>query len=159
MSASRQLPSRSINPALRGPHGEAPLLVDSLEVTSHEVVQLTFDSVGDRWRQGVFLATHGALAVSGVVAGAFTLWADSAPNPTEIEVLQTDGRLVLYNIWNSGAHGEGPESLSYTSGMLVSPLPDGSLQYRCNDVGFDSDFDSLVFRILIRAQRSGQEGR
>ena len=66
-----------------------------------------------------------------------------------IDVAETSGSLVLYNIWDSGRGHRPFESQSHTSGMLVETLPDGSRRYSCNDIGLEPDFSRLVFRVLI----------
>ena len=61
-----------------------------------------------------------------------------------VEVLQTDGLLRLYNVWDSGRGHRPFESQSATSGMLAS---DGT--YRCSDIALDPAFDCLTFAVDI----------
>lgn len=144
-----RLPGRTLSSAVKGPDGQPAVKVESLPVAKGQQITLTFESVGPRWRQGVFLATTGQLAVAGVSSPSLVIWSDSAPASSVIDVAETDGRLVLYNIWDSG-RGRGTfESQSVTSGMLVESLPDGSLRYACTDIGVEPDFSRIVFRVSI----------
>lgn len=54
-----------------------------------------------------------------------------------------DGCLSIYNMWDKG---KGPESQSHTSGMLIEENGD-VITYNCNDIGFETNFDKLVFSI------------
>lgn len=72
------------------------------------------------------------------------IWTDTAQREVAIEVHSSTDHLHLYNIWNSKEVGR--QSQSYTSGMLVEQLANGR-RYRCSDIGFDTKFDDLVFRI------------
>ncbi|GGF56942.1 hypothetical protein GCM10011519_33600 [Marmoricola endophyticus] len=93
--------------------------------------------------------TNGELETNGTIARAFRLWSDTSPETIEIDVLQTKGQVVVHNIWDSD-RGKGMESQSATSGVLIDDLPDGSRRYRCNDIGYDPDFTSVVFRVSIQ---------
>jgi len=138
-----------LSSAVLGPDGQQAVKVESLPVARGQRITLTFESVGPRWRQGVFLATIGQLAVAGTSSPSLVLWSDSAPASSVIEVAETDGRLVLYNVWDSGRGLGLFESQSATSGMLVESLADGSLQYACTDIGVEPDFSRVVFRVSI----------
>ena len=80
-------------------------------------------------------------------APSMDLWVDTAPPEVVAHCMTADGNLSVYNIWDSG-RGRGRESQAHSSGMLVEDLPDGR-RYRCNDIGFDTNFDKLVFRIMF----------
>ena len=56
------------------------------------------------------------------------LWEDTSPEEVIIKWHTNDGKLSIYNIWDEG---DGRESQSYSSGMLISEK-DGSLVYKCN---------------------------
>jgi hypothetical protein len=135
--------------AILGPDGQRAVKVESLPVAEGQRITLTFESVGPRWRQGVFLATTGGLAAGGTSSPSLVLWSESAPSSSVIDVAETDGSLVLYNIWDSGRGYDSFESQSATSGMLVESLPDGSLRYSCTDIGVEPDFSRVVFRVAI----------
>jgi len=53
------------------------------------------------------------------------------------------GLLSFYNIWDDG---DGRESQAHTSGMIVEQK-NKVLIYHCNDYGFETDFNKLVFSI------------
>ncbi len=56
------------------------------------------------------------------------------------------GTAVIYNIWDSG---EGKESQSYTSGMMIDTSVAGVRRYSCNDIGSEPDFSNLIFELTI----------
>ena len=129
------------------------LRVDVLTIDVGDEVVVTFDSANERWRQGVWLGTEGLLRVGDYTGAQVVLWRDAAPRAVPLEVLGTDGLLRLYNVWDSG-RGLGPyESQSATSGMLVEEVSGGRRSYRCNDIGLDPQFDSVVFTIEVRQRR------
>jgi len=143
------LPDGKLSEAVRGPDGQPAVMIDSIVVVPGQRVALTFETVGPRWRQGVFLATNGQLMTANEASRALVLWSDTAPTTSLIEIAETDGRLVLYNVWDSGRGIRRFESQSHTSGMLVEKLADGSRRYSCTDIGAVPDFGRLVFRISI----------
>jgi len=144
-----RLPERTLSKSIEGPDGQAAVKIEALPITSGQRITLTFETVGPRWRQGVFLATAGQLVATGTSSSSLVLWSDSAPARSVIDVADTDVRLVLYNIWDSG-RGRGPfESQSATSGMFVETLADRSHRYSCTDIGVEPDFSRLIFRVSI----------
>ena len=93
----------------------------------------------------MWLRTDRGLLVNDQFGPSVELWVDTAPPEVVAHCMTGDGNLSVYNIWDSG-RGRGRESQGHSSGMLVEDLPDGR-RYRCNDIGFDTNFDKLVFRI------------
>ena len=144
-----RLPGRTMSSVVMAPDGLPAVKVDSLPVAVGQRITFRFESVGLRWRQGVFLATDGRLVTGDTTSPALVLWSDSAPSVTAIEVAETVGRLVLYNVWDSGRGRDPFESQSATSGMLIESLPDGSLRYSCTDIGAEPDFGRVVFKVSI----------
>lgn len=144
-----RLPGKTLSKAVTGSDGQPAVKIEALPITQGQRITVTFEAVGPRWRQGIFLATAGQLVAAGTSSPSLVLWSDSAPTESVIDVAETDGRLVLYNVWDSG-RGRGPfESQSATSGMLVEGLADGSQRYSCTDIGVDPDFSRLVFKVSI----------
>ncbi len=89
------------------------------------------------------MMTDRGLRINGQLCPQATLWQDTSPGEIVIECYTTDGVLSLYNIWDDG---RGTQSQSYSSGMIAEDLANGT-RYRCNDIGFETEFDKLVFRI------------
>ena len=137
-----------ISEALSNELGREVVKLETLPISDGQFVRLTFEGGASPWRQGVRLATEGVLNVNGVQAPQLDLWLDSAPSVVEVRCESTDGLLRLYNIWQPGRR-PGVESQSHTSGMLVEELEGGSRRYRCNAIGFNPDFDKLIFRVSI----------
>lgn len=138
------LPSESIiSKAFRDSGRPEVVKWDVFRIHDGGRVKLTFESADHQGRHGVWLMTDRGLDVNGVKGQSIDLWQDTAPDAVDIEHHTADGRLHVYNIWDSGA---GRNSQSWTSGMLVEELPNGR-RYRCNEIGLQGKFDSLVFRI------------
>jgi hypothetical protein len=148
MTRKRQgLPGKCLNDNVQGPNGEPVVLIDALEVRSGQQLRITFENVASTWRQGMFLATEGMLVISGTSLPKFVLWQDSAPEVVTIDVVDTSGTLILYNVWDSGRNLGKFESQSATSGMIVKELPQASRRYWCNDIGSTPEFNKLVVRV------------
>lgn len=144
------LPSTKVlNPAMAGRNGEQVTMIDVLEISEGDEISIVFESVNSPWHQGVWLATTGQLETNGVVSSQFTLWRDTASEVVRMRVLESDGKLRLYNVWDSGRGIRDHESQSATSGMLVEAPSANLWRYRCNDIGWESQFDKLVFRVSI----------
>jgi hypothetical protein len=106
-------------------------------------VMVTFESTQPGRRHGVWLKTDGGIWVNGIHCPSLELWQDTAPIQVACRCISTDGQLFLYNIWEREGR---TNSLSYSSGMLIEEIPLGR-RYKCNDVGFDTAFEKLVFRV------------
>lgn len=119
--------------------------IDVFPIRDGELLQLTFEKVNSSWRQGVCLSTDTYLLVNDQRCPSVEIWQDTAPKNVKIECHTQSGDLRLYNIWDSG-RGLGMESQSWSSGMLIERLSNGR-RYCCNDIGFDTNFDNLVFRL------------
>jgi hypothetical protein len=119
------------------------VLWDILPIHDREKIKIVFESINSPWRQGVWLRTDNRLVINNVNCRQAVLWEDAAPKVVICECFTKDGLLSIYNIWDDG---NGYKSQSHTSGMLVKELPQGR-RYCCNDVGFDTNFDKLIFRI------------
>ena len=116
---------------------------DVLPVTDGERLRVIFESVQSPWRQGVWLKCDRGVEIDGTLHASVNLWFDTAPAVVSCTCLSGDGKLNVYNIWDAG---EGRQSQAFSSGMRVEEL-ERARRYRCNDIGFDTGFDKLVFRI------------
>lgn len=106
------------------------------------IVKLTFESSSSKWRQGVWLRADSGLLVKGIQCPSVDLWIDTAPH--EVLCCGKVGEMItVYNIWERENRRS---SLSHSSGMLVEEIPNGR-RYRCNDIGFTTGFDKIVFRL------------
>ncbi|MEP7360603.1 MAG: hypothetical protein ABI744_03395 [Chloroflexota bacterium] len=128
--------------------------IEALSIALGQRITITFESVGQRFRQGVYLQTNGTLGAAGRRSNIFEFWSDATPKETVIDVLSTDGKLILYNIWDSG---RGRQSQGWKSGMYVEDLPDGSHRYSCTDTGLEPDFRQLIFRLDITSAKTRPE--
>jgi hypothetical protein len=135
-----------VNPALTTPDREV-ILIEAVSCSAGDRFSLTFESVDPRWRQGVWLAVDGTLAVEDQASSQIVLWRDTAPDQVQLEVRSTgDGLLRLYNVWDSGRGRGAWESQSHTSGMIGESVT-GGFRYHCSDISPDPAFDALVFTL------------
>jgi hypothetical protein len=119
------------------------VLIDIFPVKNGEVIELTFELKNSNWRQGVWLAGDHGLEINDERIKSTELWYDSSPATVTIKCFTSNGLLTVYNIWEDA---RGRNSQSHSSGMLLEELPLGR-RYRCNDIGFQTKFDKVVFRI------------
>jgi len=148
-----RLPSkRMFNRHLTESTGQDVILFEVLEVSPGAVVHIEFVSESSPWPQGVWIAVEGMLSLDGDQRPQFVIWTSPDRRSAELAVLATeDGLLRLYNVWDRrGTGGAAWDSQGYTSGMLRTDLPDGTIEYRCNDSGADPAFDRLVFTVTVR---------
>jgi len=139
-----KLPSqKTTNSAFKEKGQHDVVMIDVFDINDGDLLKLTFESTNSPWRQGVWLKTNKHLVINQVQCPSAQLWHDTAPKEVLIECHTSDKRVHLYNIWDKG---NGQESQAWTSGMLVEELLNGK-RYRCNDIGFDTDFTKLIFRI------------
>jgi hypothetical protein len=141
-----KLPAVSIeNRVLSGLCGRRSIHWDVVEINNEQAVRLTFLSVNSSWRQGVWLRSDPGITIDGEMHHSLQLWQDDSPSMVEMMVSAENGRLHVYNIWDSH-RGYGLESQSHTSGMLVEQT--GKVRtYRCHDIGNNPDFSKLVFSL------------
>jgi hypothetical protein len=139
-----QLPDTPVLNSAFKERGRADVVkIEIFPVHDGDFLKLTFESANSPWRQGVWLMTDGHLVVNQQHSPSVNLWRHAAPDEVLIECHTQNGCLHLYNIWDKG---NGRESQSWTAGMLVEELPNGR-RYRRNDIGFNTSFDKLVFRM------------
>jgi hypothetical protein len=72
------------------------------------------------------------------------MWADSAPEMVELELLDRPNTVNIHNVWDAG-NGV-VDSWRNGAAMIVEELPKGR-RYHCNDGFADNDFDDIVFRV------------
>lgn len=106
-------------------------------------VKLTFLGKNSPNRQGIWLKTDKGIEVMGETFSSIELWEDTAPKDLLLKCFTDNGMLSFYNIWDKG---DGKKSQSYSSGM-VKEEKDQRVIYGCNDIGFETNFDKLVFSL------------
>ena len=119
------------------------VLADIFPIVNNELLILTFESINSEWKQGVRLGCDGEMIINEQHIPSALLWYETTPKQVNIQCFTQNGFLVVYNIWDMGM---GRNSLAYSSGMLIEELERGR-RYSCNDIGFETQFDKLVFRI------------
>jgi len=126
------------------------VLWDVLNVKPEQELHLKFISTNSKHRQGLRIAVdvgEGYLEVNGVRAKGMQLWEYNAPKVVKIKCVTDSGLLSVYNIYERRSDGT-VNSQMYKSGMLIEEQGNKRI-YRCNDVGEEGDFDSLVFQIEL----------
>lgn len=117
---------------------------DVLKIDNEQTIKLTFISKNSKNRQGVRLGIdvgEGYIEVNGLKSKSIELWVDTAPKEVLCKCVSSEDLLSVYNIWDKG---KGRQSQLLTSGMILEEK-DNKIIYYCNDYGFETDFDKLVF--------------
>ena len=120
------------------------VMIEVFSIENGELIKLTIEEKNSPWRQGIWLQTDGELVINEQRSSNMVLWQDSSPTDVVIECLTKCGCIHLYNVWDKGDGRK--DSQSWSSGMIVKEIPIGR-RYHCNDIGFDTDFRKLIFRI------------
>ncbi|GAP67558.1 hypothetical protein MBSD_n2885 [Mizugakiibacter sediminis] len=114
---------------------------DVIDINDMDRFVIRFERVHSQWRQGVWLSTDGGIEIKGNIYPSIYIWSDAEPKETEFLCHTALGKLHVYNVWD---RGRGVNSQAYSSGMKIEKTKKG-LRYACNDIGFDTSFDKLVF--------------
>ncbi|WP_129691686.1 hypothetical protein [Gottfriedia acidiceleris] len=115
-------------------------------IKDQQLIKIKFINKGSFHRQGIWLKTDVGIeipALSEEIYPSINLWEDTSPKEIICKCHSKNGYLSLYNIWDKG---DGRQSQSYSSGMIVEEK-EGNFIYNCNDFGFETNFDDLVFSI------------
>jgi hypothetical protein len=122
-----------------------------LNIAEEQDIYLEFVSTNSKYKQGIRLAIDtgkGYIEIDGEQYKGVRLWEDTCPKSIKFRCVSSEGKLSIYNIFDMGPERGGVHSLVDSSGMLVEEI-DGYIVYRCNDVGFKTEFNSLEFRIKL----------
>lgn len=114
-----------------------------LKISDAQNIRVTFISCNSEFKQGIWIATDKGIEINGSVYPQINIWQNTAPKEIILKCHTDVGLLSFYNIWDDG---DGRESQAHTSGMIVEENENVKV-YRCNDYGFETDFDKLVFSI------------
>jgi hypothetical protein len=137
---------RIINEAFLEKGLDNVILWDVQKIKDCQLIKVKFISKNSSHRQGIWLRTDKGIVIpelSDEKYPSITLWEDTAPQEIICKCYTDDGNLSIYNVYDKG---NGRQSQSYTSGMLIEEK-NGVLLYKCNDFGFETDFSDLVFSI------------
>ena len=91
----------------------------------------------------------GYIEINNIKSKEFRLWEDSCLEAVNIRCVSSEGILSVYNIFGIGNfERQNVRTLMDSCGMLVTKK--GNVyRYSCNDEGFQSDFDKMVFEIEL----------
>lgn len=159
---------RTYNNCFIGVDKDTAVQIDVLPIQKEQELILEFISSNSKYKQGVGLALYagdGYIEVEGQRSKQVQIWEDVSPldivrgklfksmkeekkiarKTVKIFCYSTEGLLSVYNIY-----GEPKAALKQldSCGMLIEQVDDKFI-YRCNDVGFETEFDSLVFSLKI----------
>lgn len=116
---------------------------DIQKIVNEQKIKITFISKNSSKKQGIRLATDKGIEINGILYPSIQLWEDTSSKKVICKCYTKDECLSIYNIWDKG---NGPQSQSHTSGMIVIENSN-ILTYNCNDIGFDTNFDKLIFTL------------
>lgn len=124
---------------------------DVVDINENQELDFEFVSTNSKYTQGIRLAIdvgEGFIEVNGVKSKEIQLWEDTCPKKAKIRCVSSEGKLSVYNIFDMGLERGGVKSQVDSSGMVVE-REGNKLIYKCNDAGFQTDFDKLVFEIEL----------
>lgn len=122
-----------------------------LSIKKEQEICIEFISTNSKYRQGIRLGVDvgdGYVEVNSIKSKGMQLWEDNCPQEIKIKCISSEGKISIYNIFDMGSERGGIKSQMDSCGMLVEEQGKCRI-YRCNDVGFESDFDKLVFKIKL----------
>lgn len=128
------------------------VLWDVLKIKQEQELELEIISTNSKYVQGIRLAVdagNGCIEVDGLSGKGIFLWEDSIPPKLHVKCKSEEGVLSVYNAFRR--EKERPTSRVSqvdSCGMLVEQNGN-TITYRCNDSGFITDFDKLVFSITL----------
>ncbi|MGM9635858.1 MAG: hypothetical protein ACI3YE_06865 [Candidatus Avispirillum sp.] len=122
---------------------------DVLKIKPEQELYLDFISVNSQYKQGVRLAIdagEGYIEAGEYKGKGIFIWEDTFEGRIKIKCHSPEGLLSVYNafIRNDGRR----VTLAAPSGMLIETNGNKTI-YRCNDVGFETNFDKLIFQIEL----------
>ena len=112
-----------------------------------------WDVLKVQYRQGVRLAIDagdGYIEINDKRSKEIYLWEDTCQS-LYIKCFSTEGLISIYNVFDLGKERGGIRAQTDSCGMLIE-CTNGKKVYRCNDAGFATEFDKLVFQIECDAQ-------
>lgn len=124
--------------------------VIEIEKNKEQEFMFNFISTNSKFRQGVRIAIDfgdGYIEINGIKSKEFQLWEDTCPHNIIIKCKNNEGKISIYNIFDLGPSRGGIKSQVDSSGMLIE-TNDKCRIYKCNDAGFQTNFDKLVFEII-----------
>lgn len=133
--------------------GDEACLYDTFKVPNTCTLILSFISSNSDWRQGVRIGdmsrkTDLRLSVNGQTAPGMTLWLDSSPNPTTIDVAAPQEKIYVYNIWDDG-NGQTSSQLAGSGMKIEISEDDRKRTFYCNDGHTTPTFNHLIFSLSI----------
>ena len=128
------------------------VLWEVLKIKHEQEMEVEFVSTNSKYLQGIRFAIdvgEGYIEGNGVKASEIYLWEDTASKITTLKCISEEGLLSVYNAFYEGPGTGGTAEQCDSCAMLVEEK-DNTFTYRCNDAGFVTNFDKLVFRITLK---------
>lgn len=127
------------------------LLWEVLDVKENQAIIFRIIETNSKYKQGVRFAVdfgEGFIEVNGMKSKSIQLWEDTCPQEVSIQCYAPEGKLSVYNIFDLGLERGGVRSQVPSCGMVLEKK--GNLyRYFCNDAGFQTNFDKLIFEIEL----------
>lgn len=122
-----------------------------LDIKQEQEFYLEFISTNSKYRQGIRLAVDvgdGYIEINNLQSKEMCLWEDTAPQRVHVKCKSEEGLISVYNVFDLGENQGGIRSQTDSCGMLVE-RKGNIIMYKCNDAGFKSNFDKLIFIIEL----------
>lgn len=129
------------------------ILWEVIKVNPNQRMIFRFINTNSPYRQGVHLGFYyndGEVIINGVSASHYELWEDECPQVFNIECRSKEGYLSLYNVFEMKDYTGNLRKISQidSCGMILEKN-DNIYRYKCNDVGFETSFDKLIFELEL----------
>ena len=125
---------------------------DVLKIEKSKNLKIRFISTNSKHRQGIhmrFFGKDGTITTNKTMSDSFDFWEDTCPKEFSVDCESKGGYLSIYNIFEEvNDSGRRRYEQMDSCGMILEQH-DNIYRYRCNDVGFKSDFDKLIFELEV----------
>lgn len=123
-----------------------------LNIKNQQEFILKFVSTNSKYRQGIRLAIdvgEGYIETNDIRSKEMYLWEDTVPQQQiHVNCVSEEGLLSIYNVFDLGKERGERRSQVDSCGMIVKQNAN-VYRYLCNDVGFETNFDKLIFEIEL----------
>lgn len=123
-----------------------------LNIKNQQEFILKFVSTNSKYRQGIRLAIdvgEGYIETNDIRSKEMYLWEETVPQQQiHVNCVSEEGLLSIYNVFDLGKERGGRRSQVDSCGMIVKQNAN-VYRYLCNDVGFETNFDKLIFEIEL----------
>ena len=127
------------------------VLWEVIKIKQHQDLELRFISTNSKYKQGIRLsidAGQGEIMVNGIKSRGIEIWEDDFSETITLSCYSSEEVLSVYNIFDLDKEHGGRRSQAPSCGMIIEQN-NNIYRFHCNDAGFQTNFDKLVFEIKL----------